>query len=89
MYIITTKYLTATNHRVARIKATVSHRDITITDAVDHGLSTLQAHESVAMRLAMSLDWDNYQFVVGNHGRGGYVFVPIADFNVIKAKEAI
>ena len=89
MYIITTKYLSPKNNHGARIKATVSHRDISITDALDYGLSTSQAHESVAMRLAMSLDWDSYKYAVGDHGRGGYVFVPIAETNVIRAKEAI
>jgi hypothetical protein len=37
----------------------------------------------------MSLDWDDFKFAVGDHGRGGYVFVPIAETNVIRAKEAI
>ena len=89
MYVITTKYLSPTNSRGARIKATVSHRDISITDAFEYGLSASQAHESVAMRLAMSLDWDDYKFAVGDHGRGGYIFTPITETNVIKAKEAI
>jgi len=83
MYIITTKYLSPTNSRGARIKATVSHRDVSLTDALDYGLSTKQAHESVAMRLALSLDWRDYKFAVGDHGRGGYVFVPIVDDNVV------
>jgi hypothetical protein len=89
MYVITTKYLSPTNNRGARIKATVSHRDISITDAFDYGLSAKEAHESVAMHLAMSLDWDSYKFAVGDHGRGGYVFVPIAETNIIRAKESI
>jgi len=84
MQTITTKFLQPTNHTGARIKAT-SSSGISMTRSYEHGMSTEQNHEEVAMALAERLRWD-YDFAVG-HTPTGFVFVPVDHSRLIRIKE--
>ncbi len=86
MQTITTKLLLPTGHTGTRIKAT-SSSGISMTRAYEYGMSAEENHEEVAMALAERLEWD-YDFAVGDTPTG-YVFVPVAETNVIRAKEAL
>jgi hypothetical protein len=86
MQTITTKFLQPTNHTGARIKAT-SSGGISMTRSYEHGMSTEENHEEVAMALAERLEWD-YDFAVG-YTPTGFVFVPVDHSRLITVKSRI
>ena len=86
MQTITTKFLQPTNSTGARIKAT-SSSGISMTRSYEHGMSTEENHEEVAMALAERLEWD-YDFAVGDTTTG-FVFVPVDHSRLITVKHRI
>lgn len=86
MQTITTKCLSATDTTGTRIKAT-SSSGISMTRSYEHGMSTEENHEEVAMALAERLEWD-YDFAVGDTPTG-YVFVPVDHSRLITVKHRI
>ena len=73
---IITRYLRATNHRGARIKARAWAGSITIP--YPHELDHEQAHRAAAHALADKLGWQG-TFAQGGHpDDGGYLFVNVA-----------
>ena len=86
MQTITTKFIQPTNHTGARIKAT-SSSGISMTRAYEHGMSTEENHEEVAMALAERLEWD-YDFAVGDTSTG-FVFVPVDHSRLLSIKHRI
>lgn len=86
MQTITTKFIQPTNNHGARIKAT-SSGGISMTLAYEHGMSTEENHEKVAMALAERLDWD-YDFAVGDTPTG-FVFVPVDHSRLLTVKHRI
>jgi hypothetical protein len=83
---ITTKFIQPTTNTGARIKAT-SSGGISMTRAYEHGMSTEENHEEVAMALAERLDWD-YDFAVGDTPTG-FVFVPVDHSRLLTVKHRI
>jgi hypothetical protein len=86
MQTITTKFIQPTSNTGARIKAT-SSGGISMTRAYEHGMSTEENHEEVAMALAERLAWD-YDFAVGDTATG-FVFVPVDHSRLITVKHRI
>ena len=86
MQTITTKFLQPTGHTGARIKAT-SSSGISMTRNYEHGMSTEENHEEVAMALAERLEWD-YDFAIGDTATG-FVFVPVDHSRLITVKHRI
>jgi hypothetical protein len=87
MQTITTKFIQPTNHTGARIKAT-SSSGISMTRSYEHGMSTEENHEEVAMALAERLGLI-CDFAVGDMPTGGYVFVPVDHYHVINVRNRI
>jgi hypothetical protein len=75
-----------TAHNGARIKA-ISSGGISMTRAYEHGMSTEENHEEVAMALAERLSWD-YDFAVGDTATG-FIFVPVDHSRLITVKHRI
>jgi hypothetical protein len=74
MQAIVTKYLSATNTKGARIKATCDAGSITIP--YPHELSGEAVHEAAAMALVAKLEWKSDEWVCGGlPNQAGYVFV--------------
>jgi hypothetical protein len=86
MQTITTKFLQPTNSTGARIKAT-SSSGISMTRTYEHGMSTEENHEEVAMALAERLEWD-YDFAVGDTATG-FVFVPVDHSRLLNVRNRI
>jgi len=86
MQTITTKFLQPTNSHGARIKAT-SSSGISMTRTYEHGMSTEENHEEVAMALAERLEWD-YDFAVGDTPTG-FVFVPVDHSRLLNVRNRI
>jgi hypothetical protein len=74
MQAITTKYISATNTKGSRIKATCEAGSITIS--YPHELSGQDVHAAAAMALVRELGWDDYgkSWIAGGT-KDGYVFV--------------
>jgi hypothetical protein len=73
MQYITTKYLSPTNNKGGRIKASTSYANESLTIAYDYSLDCEQAHAKAAMELARKLEWNGEYAAGGNES--GYVFV--------------
>jgi hypothetical protein len=86
MQTITTKFIQPTTHTGARIKAT-SSSGISMTRNYEHGMSTEENHEEVAMALAERLEWD-YDFAVGDTATG-FVFVPVDHSRLLNVRNRI
>jgi hypothetical protein len=73
---IRTKYLSATNSRGSRVKATCQAGSVTVPYDCAHG--TVEAHfEAVkALMARKGLAWGD-RWVVGGQDNDGFVFVPI------------
>jgi hypothetical protein len=72
MQAIKTKYLSATNHRNYRIKATCAAKSITID--CDSDLSNEENHIKAAKRLIVELEWENNgKWSTGCLANGDYV----------------
>lgn len=78
---ISTKFLSATNSRGSRIKATCQCGSITVS--WDHSLDVTENHANAMKALVkkLSLDWGN-EWTVGSNN-DGYVFVPVRKHNVV------
>lgn len=78
MQTIITKYLSPTNQRGSRIKASQSASYLggpkSITIGWDYALSTEQNHRAAAMAFAAKMDWTG-NWACGDNGSAGYVFV--------------
>jgi hypothetical protein len=85
MQYITTKYLSPTNTKGGRIKASTSYGNESLTIAYDHSLDVEQAHAKAAMMLADKLDWQGEYACGGNDS--GYVFALIGHCNVYSTQE--
>jgi len=72
MQAIITKYLSPTNTRGARIKATASAGSVTIPFPYELGL--YERHEKAALALCAKLGWD-FDLVGGDTPNGSTVFV--------------
>lgn len=72
MQSIVTKYLSATNFKPSRIKATASNGD-SVTVSLGYNFSDEREHWPAAQRLASKLGWTG-QMVAGSID-GGYCFV--------------
>jgi hypothetical protein len=72
MQAITTKYLSPTNHRGARIRA-LTASGLAITLAVNHSFSDGRCHAEAALALCQRLGWSGE--LVSGCTREGYVFV--------------
>ncbi len=70
---ITTKYLSATNRRCSRIKATAAAGSLTLP--YDDSLNTENAHAKVAHALACKLGWPGDYYIGGMPDDRGYCFV--------------
>jgi len=57
MQYIETKFLPATNHKGARVKAWSSYGKDSLVLSYDYSLNTEEAHAKVAMALAEELGW--------------------------------
>ena len=89
MQTITTKYLSATNTRGARIKATHTGGFTSVTEGYDYALNNEDNHMVVAHMLAQKLGWD--ATYVGGHTKDGMVFVdaqPVYSFTTAKKEVA-
>lgn len=77
MQSIITKYLPATNTRGARIKATASgcNRSVTISFPYERAFDSDGAHWHAAKTLLAELPWPNVKWHCGNT-KTGCVFVP-------------
>ncbi len=73
---ITTKYLSPTNTKGARIRAT-SASGISKTVAYDHALDAEGNHLAAARYLVAYLNWPG-KWVQGSMGERGYVFVHVS-----------
>lgn len=71
MQAITTKFISPTNTRGSRIKATCDAKSITIN--WDYSLDVSANHTAAANKLASELGWKGEWF--GGSGKDGYVFV--------------
>lgn len=72
MQAIITKYLSATNNRGSRIKATCAAGSATI--GYPHELSGMDCHAKAAYALIAKLHWD-YKLMGGQLPSGDYAFV--------------
>ena len=82
MKTISTKYLSATNFKGSRIKATDCDNSITIS--YPHELNHEQAHMKAAQALMEKMDWLGE--MMGGHTKDGMVFIfPDNDY-VIKPR---
>ena len=72
MQAIITKYLSATNNRGSRIKATCAAGSVTI--GYPHELSGMDCHAKAAYALLAKLHWD-YKLMGGQLPSGDYAFV--------------
>lgn len=72
MQAIITKYLSATNNRGSRIKATCAAGSVTI--GYPHELSGMDCHAKAAYALLAKLHWD-YKLMGGHLPSGDYAFV--------------
>ena len=89
MQTITTKYLSATNTKGARMKATHTGGYTSVTEGYDWALNNEDNHMVVAHMLAQKLKWD--ATYVGGHTKEGMVFVdaqPVYSFNTAKKEVA-
>lgn len=85
MQAITTKFLSATNHKGARVKATCQAGSLTVS--WDHALNMDENYDAAARALATKLGW------AGEWARGWlparvgccYVLLPAASFTVVVA----
>jgi len=87
MQTITTKYLSATHLRDARMKATHTGGYTSVTESYDYALNNEDNHIVVAHMLAQKLGWDSTY--VGGHTKEGMVFVdakPVYSFTTVKSK---
>lgn len=73
MQAIQTKYISPTNHRGARIKATAAAGSITIS--YPYELSGQACHRAAAEALRDKFGWDHGPLVGGQLSNGDYVFV--------------
>jgi len=73
MQTITTKYLSATNTKGARIKATHTGGYTSVTEGYDYALNSEDNYCKVAELLAKKLNWDGK--FIGGHTKDGMVFV--------------
>lgn len=71
---IVTRYLRATTHRAARIKATAWAGSVTIS--YPHELDAADAHRAAANALIDKLGWTG-AFAQGAHPTDGYMFVKV------------
>jgi hypothetical protein len=74
MQAIQTKYLSATNSKGSRIKATCASGSVTI--GYPHELSGMNCHAKAAYALLSKMHWD-YKLVGGELASGGYAFVMV------------
>ena len=70
---ITTKYLSPTNTRGTRVKATAAAGSVTVS--WDHALNDRQNHTAAAHALARKLEWEGLYVGGGLPDCSGYVFV--------------
>jgi hypothetical protein len=73
MQAIQTRYLSPTNSRGARIKATAEAGSVTIS--YPHELSGQACHRAAAEALALKFDWDYGQLLGGQLPGGDYAFI--------------
>jgi hypothetical protein len=73
---ITTKYLSPTNTRNTRVKATAAAGSVTVS--WDHALDDRQNHAAAASALATKNGWTG-DFVAGGMADGSRVFVNVSD----------
>ena len=73
MQTITTKFLSATDYKGSRVKATAQSGSVTV--AYDHALSTQGAHDKAAAALMAKLGWDEYASLVGGGYDRGYHYI--------------
>jgi hypothetical protein len=86
MQTITTKYLSATHLRDARMKATHTGGYTSVTESYDYALNN---DIVVAHMLAQKLGWD--ATYIGGHTKEGMVFVdaqPVYSFTTVKKEAA-
>jgi hypothetical protein len=69
---IATKYLSVTNYRPGRVKATAEAGSVTLS--WDHSLDSYDNHHAAAVALASRFGWPT-DVIGGGLPGGGYVFV--------------
>lgn len=72
MRAIVTRFVSPTNHRPARVSATVGDKRIILP--WDHSMGTDANHARVALSLARSLQWEG-EWIPGSLPGAGMVFV--------------
>lgn len=82
---ITTTYHGSTNTRGSRVSAKCEAGRLSLP--WDHALDSEGNHKAAAQALIKKLGWDDRAWAFGSAGRNarGETFVPVLDYNVLKA----